>query len=295
MKQPNLQEVLRWASLFLEEHNREPRVAEILLLHHLNYTKSQLLMNLREPISTKQYHAYQQDIHKHTDTGIPVQHIIGSEYFYGRNFHVTKDVLIPRPETEELVLGVLERTKQMKRPIKVADIGTGSGIIAITLKLEDPTLQVEACDISVAAQEIAANNAMRLDAEVTFHQSDFLQKWIDNGETVDVIVSNPPYIAWEEKETLADTVRNFDPELALFAKANGLFAYQQIINQAKIVLSTCGLLAFEIGYQQAAQIKKLILHAFPDSEVEICQDINGRDRMIFVTLTRSKLNGSPKI
>lgn len=281
MKQPNVQEVLRWASLFLEEHNREPRVAEILLLHHLDYTKSQLLMSLREPIAKQLYQAYQQDIHIHTETGIPVQQIIGSEYFYGRKFQITKDVLIPRPETEELVLGVLERTNKMKRPIKLADIGTGSGVIAITLKLEDPTLQVEACDISMAAQKVATNNAKRLDAEVTFHQSDFLQKWLDNREMVDVIVSNPPYIAWEEKETLADTVRNFDPELALFAKDNGLFAYQQIISQAKSVLSTCGLLAFEIGYQQAEQVKTLILHTFPGSEVEVCKDINGRDRMIF--------------
>lgn len=285
MKQPNVQEVLRWASLFLEEHKREPRVAEILLLHHLGYTKTQLLMELRKTVPEEIHQAYQQDIHKHVETGIPVQHLIGSERFYGRDFYVTKDVLIPRPETEELVLGILARIKHMQQPIKVVDVGTGSGVIALSLKLEQPALEVEASDISGAALTVARKNAVSLGADVAFHQSDFLQKWIDTGETVDLIVSNPPYIAWSEKETLSDTVKNFDPDLALFANDNGLFSYQQIIHQAKQVLSTCGLLAFEIGYQQAEQIKSLILTEFPNSAVEVCQDINGRDRMIFAKST----------
>ncbi|GGM32758.1 release factor glutamine methyltransferase [Paraliobacillus quinghaiensis] len=285
MTQPTLQEVLHRASLFLEEHNREPRVAELLLLHHLQFTKTQLLMAMKEKIPSKVNEAYQQDIHKHVDTGIPIQHLTGYEDFYGRTFHVSQDVLIPRPETEELVVGVLDRIKNIPRPLKVVDIGTGSGIIAITLKLEDPSLTVEASDISTEALQIARKNAATLNAEVTFKQSDFLQKWLEESESVDVIISNPPYIAWEEKETLADTVKNFDPSLALFAESDGLAAYQQIIVQAKKMLSPCGLLAFEIGYQQAEQVKQLILTQFPNSKVEICQDINGRDRMVFAKMS----------
>ncbi|WP_090852054.1 peptide chain release factor N(5)-glutamine methyltransferase [Paraliobacillus sp. PM-2] len=284
MTQPNLQEVLRRASLFLEQNNREPRIAELLLMHHLQLDKTQLLMQLRQSIAEPVYQAYQRDMVKHVETGVPIQHLIGYESFYGRKFNVNKDVLIPRPETEELVLGTLEKVKQLKRPLRVVDVGTGSGIIAITLKLEDPTLDVHALDISEAALTVAQANAKQHHANVSFAQSDFLQSWINQGNKADVIISNPPYIPWKDSDTLSDTVKNFDPSLALFADDNGLYAYQQLIEQAEQVLSTCGLLAFEIGYQQGEEVKARIQAKFPNSDVEIRKDINGKDRMVFATL-----------
>lgn len=276
----NVQEVLRRASSFLVEQNREPKIAEILLQHHLDMTKTEFIMSHREEVPESVKQAFLQDVEEHVKTGIPVQHLIGKEEFYSREFFVNKDVLIPRPETEELVLTVLERVKSKARPLKLIDIGTGSGIIAITCKLEDPTLTVTAADISSAALSVAKKNAEKLEAEISFVQSDFLTEWLGSGETFDVIISNPPYIPWQDEATLSDTVKNFDPHLALFADDNGLYAYQQIIKQAKKVLSTCGLLAFEIGYQQGEQVKMLIKQTFPESTVEIRKDINGRDRIV---------------
>ena len=276
-----IQEVLNRASVFLEVHGREPKVAEILLLHHTHFSKTDLLLNLREPIDEATLNAFLKDIETHATTGKPVQHLTGTEQFYGRNFTVNEHVLIPRPETEELVQLILAKTKDQPRPLKVLDIGTGSGAIAITLKSEDPTLTVEASDISTQALAIAKQNATNLNADVKFHQSDFLQKWLGTGEKFNLIVSNPPYIAWEERETLSDTVKNFDPELALFADNQGLKAYETIINQAKSVLAPSGCLAFEIGHQQAESVTQLIKSAFPMRSVEVIKDINQKDRIIF--------------
>ncbi|MFB1051520.1 peptide chain release factor N(5)-glutamine methyltransferase [Paraliobacillus sp. JSM ZJ581] len=284
MTQPNLQEVLRRASLFLEQNHREPRIAEMLLMHHLQLDKAQLLMHLREEIPVQAYEKYQCDLVKHVKTGVPVQHLIGYESFFGRKFTVNKDVLIPRPETEELIVGALGKLKQMKRPLRVVDVGTGSGIIAITLKLEDPSLEVYALDISKEALAVAQVNATDHGADVSFVQSDFLESLISKNKQCDVIISNPPYIPWEDSDTLSDTVINFDPSLALFADDNGLYAYQQIIAQAEQMLSTCGLLAFEIGYQQGEAVKKVIKAKFPNSNVEIQKDINGKDRMVYATI-----------
>ena len=276
-----IQEVLHRASVFLQQHDREPKVAEILLLHHTNFSKTDLIINMREPIDEAIHAKFQADLETHATTGKPVQHLTGMEQFYGRDFTVNEHVLIPRPETEELVQLILKKTATSPRPLKLLDIGTGSGVIPITLKKEDPTLTIEASDISEHALTVAKHNAANLEADIEFHQSDFLQKWLGSGQQFDLIVSNPPYIAWEERSTLSDTVKNFDPELALFADDQGLAAYQVIIEQAKSVLKPAGALAFEIGYQQAEAVKSLIQSAFPTSQVEVIQDINKKDRIIF--------------
>lgn len=280
----NVQEVLRRASLFLQEHNREVKIAEILLLHHLKVSKAELLMALRDEVAQETLVAFQKDLECHVKTGVPVQHLTGKEQFYGRDFLVNENVLIPRPETEELILAVLNRLKTTNRSLKVIDVGTGSGVIAITLKLEHPALSVQACDLSSDALKVAKKNAEVLNTPIEFIESDFLSHWIDHNEKVDCIVSNPPYIPWDDRAELEDTVKNFDPQLALFAAENGLFAYQQIIKQAESVLSTCGLLAFEIGYQQGEQVKRLIKRSFPNSNVTVCKDINGKDRIVIAEL-----------
>lgn len=275
-------EALRWASLFLEEHHREQPVAEILLQHHMAYSRVQLLSSLREALPVDKQQAFIDDIKRHVDTGVPVQHLTGKEVFYGRDFSVSKDVLIPRPETEELIEGVLQQLDEA--PWTVVDLGTGSGIIAITLKLERPDLTVHACDISEAALSVASQNATRLQADVNFHQGDFMQPILDQGKAVDIIVSNPPYIPYVDKSSLSDTVKNFDPELALFAEDNGLAAYHKIVMQAKQLPTLPKMIAFEIGYQQGEQVSEIIKHSFPTSTVDIRQDINGKDRMVFAVI-----------
>lgn len=276
-----VQEVLNRASLFLQKHNREPKIAEILLLHHTNFSKTDLLLNLRAPIDRTTIAKFEADLRTHAESGKPVQHLTGREQFYGRDFIVNEHVLIPRPETEELVQLILRKTKALPRPFKIIDIGTGSGVIPITLKKEDPTLTIEASDISTRALDVASKNASKHQAEIRFHHSDFLQKWLGSGQQFDLIVSNPPYIPHQDRQALSDTVKNFDPELALFAACNGLAAYQEIISQAKSVLRPGGYLAFEIGHQQAEAVSDLIKVSFPKSTIEVVKDINKKDRIIF--------------
>lgn len=278
-------EVLKWASLFLEENNREVRVAELLLQHHLGLSRTAFFMNMQEVIPNEVYHYFTSDIEKHAATGIPIQHLMGYEEFYGRKFTVSEHVLIPRPETEELVQQIIKMVKSYPdKTFRLVDVGTGSGIIAATLALELPQIEVLATDISPDALQVAKKNADDLQAKVSFYQGDFLEPLICQQITVDILVSNPPYIAKSESETLSDTVIDFDPEIALFAEDNGLAAYKTIIAQAKKVVNQGGIIAFEIGYTQGQAIRQLLLESFPQSKVQIIQDINAKDRIIIALL-----------
>ena len=286
MKSRKQFEVLSWASLFLEEHNCEKPIAEILLQHHLNVTRSEFYMTMQEPISETIVNKFKADIEKHVQTGIPVQHLLGYEMFYGRKFTVNENTLIPRPETEELVQHVIELSKSRftKQPLTILDIGTGSGVIAITLALEIPNAIVYATDISKKALQIAEENARQQQAKVTFLQGDFLQPIIDKDIKADMIVSNPPYIAKSDEACLSRTVKNFDPNLALFAEENGLAAYKQILELSTKVMEQDGIIAFEIGYEQGITVSSLIKECYPQSNVDLIQDINGMDRIVSTQL-----------
>lgn len=275
-------EVLRRASLFLEKNSREPKVAEILLMHHLGVSRSAFFARMREPVPESVRKRLEEDIRKHAETGIPVQHLTGYEYFYGRKFLVNEHVLIPRPETEELVLAVIDEVKTMKEPV-IADIGTGSGVIGVTLALELEQAAVFATDLSKQALAVAEKNAERLGASISFLQGDFLQPLFGYQDQVNVLVSNPPYIAKAEAASLSDTVKNFDPSLALFADENGLRAYKQIIHDAKL-FPKLKLLAFEIGETQGQAVSELVAHVFPESNVHIRKDMNGKDRIVLAHL-----------
>ena len=281
-------EARRWASLFLKQHNREALVADMLLEHYLGMTKAQLLASLQEPFPQEVVDKFQEAIYAHAEKGVPVQHLIGYEYFYGRSFQVNEHVLIPRPETEELVALVLKEIdvgfSDSEETLKVVDIGAGSGAISVTLKKENPSLHVMAVDISEEALQVAKTNAENLEADVEFLQGDFLQPLMDRNIKVDIVVSNPPYIPTVDKDTLSDTVKDYDPELALFAGEDGLDAYRAIIKDLPKVLNPKGLLAFEIGYQQGEAVKQLLLTAYPHSHPQIVQDINKKDRIVYCWL-----------
>ena len=284
MEQTKQYEVLQWASLFLENHQRESKVAEILLQHYLNVSRSKFYTMMRDPIAEDVIKLFKSAIKQHATSGIPVQHLIGYEMFYGREFAVNKHVLIPRPETEELVQHVIQTASQRQRPLTIVDVGTGSGIIAITLALELVHATVYATDISTAALEVAQKNAEQLQANVTFLEGDFLQPLQKENIQADIVVSNPPYIARAEETFLVDTVKNFDPELALFAEDNGLAAYSQIIEQSKKVAKRHAVLAFEIGDAQSEAVRSLIKETYPTSNVHTIKDINKKDRIIFAQL-----------
>ncbi|MEG9431176.1 peptide chain release factor N(5)-glutamine methyltransferase [Terriglobus sp. ADX1] len=182
---------------------------------------------------------------------VPIQHLRGSQEFFGREFAVSPDVLIPRPETEHIVEEVLRLFPDRKTPLKIADVGTGSGILAVTLALEYPQSLVAALDISPDALAVAQDNAARLGtlSRTRILQSDLLTAV--TGETFDLIVSNPPYIPLTEKNTLHAQVREYEPHLALFGGADGHDVLRSLIPQAFAALSPGGWLLLETAGRTA--------------------------------------------
>ena len=209
----------------------------------------------------------------------PVQYILGECFFYGRIFKVNPSVLIPRPETEELVRCVIDFARRREKAnCGVLDIGTGSGCIATTLALELRGAKVFATDVSERALELASANAAMLGANVQFLQHNVLREAL--AFSVDIVVSNPPYIAWNERSAMARNVTDYEPELALFVDSNDpLLFYKAIVNRAKESLSLNGLLAVEINERFGEDVRKL----FAENdlrEVEILQDALGKDRIV---------------
>lgn len=282
---PKVYEALKWASSFLHDAGREERVAELLIGHHLKMTHAQLLAHLRMDVQEDIWTMYQEDVKKHVK-GIPVQYIIGHEYFYGRKFYVNEEVLIPRPETEELIVGILERANRLfpsSEKIKVVDVGTGSGAIAVTLALENKNMKVTGIDIASESIDVAEKNAEQLSASVSFIQGDLLSPFIEKGEKVDIVVSNPPYIPDKEVETLSPVVKDFEPIRALAGGEDGLTFYRRLAEEIPKVIGTKALIGFEIGAGQGEAVASLLKQSMSDAEVEIVFDINGKDRMVFAT------------
>jgi release factor glutamine methyltransferase len=201
----------------------------------------------------------------------PLAYILGYREFYGRRFTVSSSVLIPRQETEILVETAI---KYAKPNAKLLDVGTGSGCIAITAKLERPDLQVTAVDISEAALEVAQQNAEDLNADIRFLNSDCFTAL--TGEWFDLIVSNPPYIGREEP--LMPEVSDYEPSLALFADDHGTAFLKQLAKEGKSYLADGGILMSEIGYQQLDRTRTI----FEEQEwtfLESAKDIAGHDRV----------------
>lgn len=235
-------------------------------------------MNKEIEYLKKYYNGDINDAIKRLENGEPVQYIVGNVDFYGYILNVNKDVLIPRRETEELVEEVIKRSKLFNNPT-IIDIGTGSGAIAISL-LKELNCHVYASDISNKALMVAKENAIKNNANITFLQGDMLKPFIDKKIKVDIIVSNPPYI--KENEEIEDIVKNNEPNIALYAKNNGLEFYESILKDANRVLKEKYLIAFEIGKTQGDDIKLLAHKYLGNVKVEIKKDLSLNDRFIFV-------------
>ena len=284
---PKVFEALKWASSFLKQAGRDENAGELLLLHHMKKSRASLLADLRMDIDKQVWEIFQQDVQKHAQ-GMPVQYIIGCEQFYGRPFKVNEHVLIPRPETEELVQGVLLRSERLfseREQIDVVDIGTGSGTIAVTLALENTKMRVSATDISEKALAVAKENSEKLCANVHFYQGDLLNPIINAKQKADVVVSNPPYIPDEEIMELSTVVKDWEPTLALSGGADGLLYYRKIVEQLPDVIRYPGLIAFEIGHGQGKDVKSMLENRFPKAEVQIEYDMNGKERKVFAVLS----------
>ncbi|NNU90096.1 peptide chain release factor N(5)-glutamine methyltransferase [Anoxybacillus sp. CHMUD] len=274
-------EVLQWASSFFREHGKEETAAEWLLRHHLHMTRAQLFASLREPIDETSKQTFIADVKKHALEHIPIQYIIGHEQFYGRTFIVNEHVLIPRPETEELVSHVLARTTE--KALSVVDVGTGSGAIAITLSLERPTWQVYGIDIAASSLEVAARNANQLGACVHWLEGDLLQPIIDRGIQVDVVVSNPPYIPASDVPALSPVVQK-EPLRALVGGEDGLLFYRRLMEQLPHVVTSQALIAFEIGHGQGQAVQTMLQQTFPSAHVDVLFDINSKERIVIADL-----------
>lgn len=275
-------EALKWASSYLTEAGREENAAELLLLYDTGMDRSKLLASLQEPIGEDELYRFKRHVEMHKE-GVPVQYIIGKEFFYGREFMVNDDVLIPRPETEEVVYHLLEKYRHVfseDSRLEVVDVGTGSGAIAVTLALENKNFSVSAVDISKEALQVASANAETLGADVGFYQGDLLEPFIKAGKKADIVVSNPPYISEEEMADLSEIVRFHEPLHALTDGGDGLKFYKQFMEDLSLVMKDKVFVVFEIGWKQGAAVKELILKAFKDAEVEVLKDINGKDRTI---------------
>ena len=273
----NRRQAITKACLLLRRQGKEESLARFLLMYILDENSQQFTNNISEQLSKEKEELYFSLIDKHIEKNVPLSHLAGFEYFYDRKFKVTKDVLSPRMETEELIYKVIEYIKSInKNNIKILDLCTGSGIIGITLRkeLEFKSLEVVASDISEEALKVAKENAIMNEAEVKFIQSDIFE---NINEKFDIIVSNPPYIAYNDKITMEDNVLNYDPHLALFAEEDGMYFYREIVENAKEYLEEDGLVFFEIGYDQREKILKLANEN--GFKAEVYKDINGRDRM----------------
>jgi release factor glutamine methyltransferase len=250
-----------------------PRLtAEVLLSHAIGCDRSWLFAHFDEELRELWWIHYGRYLHQRLQ-GKPTQQITGRQEFYGREFRITPDVLIPRPETEHLIEAALGH----KPSGHVVDIGTGSGIIAITLALEW-NVRILATDISGAALRVGAENAQRLAAPVSFLQCDLASAL--GGGSCHLIVSNPPYVPSAEKSTLQREVREHEPDLALFGGPDGLDVYRRLIPEAHRILKPGGRLILEIGYSLPTAVSA-ILGAW--SAVEIRTDLAGLPRVILAT------------
>ncbi|QIL46289.1 peptide chain release factor N(5)-glutamine methyltransferase [Vagococcus coleopterorum] len=271
-------EVLKRASSFLEEQGLEGYLAEYLLCERQGWNKTDLVTRLRTEMPENISAQFELDLAKVLE-GQPAQYVIGSCEFYGRRFKVNSNTLIPRPETEELVQGCLAGNDKEKN-LKVLDIGTGTGAIAISLKQEAPDWDVTAVDLSPDALAVASLNAEELQADVRFLESDLTQAV--KGEVFDIVISNPPYISADEWDLMDESVREYEPKMALFAENKGLALYEQLAQELKTISHEQTTVYLEIGFNQGRAVQEIFQNALPNRLVEIKQDVFGQDRMVFI-------------
>ena len=244
--------------------------AEILLCHAAGCERTRLYSHPEEDLTESAWIHYGRYLHERLN-GKPTQYITAKQEFYGRQFRVTPDVLIPRPETEHVVETVLERARNARTML---DIGCGSGAIAVTLRLETGA-QVFGTDVSEAALRVAARNAERLGARVELVICDLGSAL--SGASFDVVASNPPYVPDEDVRGLQREVRDWEPHVALFGGASGLEFYGRLVAEAARLLRPGGLVALELGFKTAEAVRRMLDGRW--KEVELIPDLAGIPRV----------------
>lgn len=276
-----LREAFAEASSFLRERGVEEADdnTRLLLKEILGLSGAQYVMALRDPFPYEFGERCENAITRKGD-GEPAQYILGDQEFYGFTFEVTPEVLIPRPETELLVEAVLTRARTLwpEGSPAVLDVGTGSGAIAISLKLLRPELVVTASDISEGALGVAQRNAQRLGADVEFREGSLLEPFA--GRSFDILVSNPPYIPAADIEELQPEVRDFEPRGALDGGPDGLWPYREIMKQLGLLERDPKLIAFELGMGQADAVEEMLRSRGSWRTIETVFDLAGIGRHV---------------
>jgi release factor glutamine methyltransferase len=268
--------LLQGTKLLEEDAITAPRLtAEVLLAHALKRERVYLYAHPEEELTEVAWIHYGRYLHERLK-GKPTQYITGRQEFYGREFRVTPDVLIPRPETEHLVQAALAR---IGAGDLVLDVGTGSGAIAITLALETQA-RLLAVDISMRALSVASSNARRLSAPVDFWAGDLVSVVADR--SVDVLISNPPYVPTADQHGLQREVHDYEPHVALFAGPTGLDIYERLVAEARRVLHPGGWLVVELGYNSLEPVRGMLDQRWTDSAVE--HDLAGFPRVLAARL-----------
>jgi len=261
---------------------KEETAVKLLILELSGKDGATFLADIKQEIDKDLEDRLIEAIDEYLIKGRPVQHIIGYSYFYGYKMKVSEEVLIPRPETEELVGYVLSYYDEVfdGAKVDVIDVGTGSGAIAVALACEEQNMNVSASDISPTAIEVAEFNAKNNDAKVKFFVGDMLQPFIENNYKVDILVSNPPYIP--DDEYVEDIVLNNEPHVALFGGSDGMHFYKIILEGAKQILKEKNILAFEHSFSKGKEMYELAKKHFPNGEIIQIKDLNDKDRMTII-------------
>ena len=284
---PTLLEVLRLSTSYLAQRGSESARldAEVLTAHSLGLRRLDLYLQFDRPMREEELQPIR-DLLRRRAAGEPVAYLVGEREFYGRVFRVTPSVLIPRPDTEALIEAALRWARERGAALRIADVGTGSGCIAVTMAGELPHAHVVASDVSADALQVAQENAERngVVERVEFVQGEWGEPLRGHGP-FDMVLSNPPYVTAGEMETLARDVREFEPHLALTARdADGLDAYRALMAAAPALLNPDGYVAVEVDPRRAEVVAEMVQAAFPEAVVRRVQDLTGRDRVVEAAL-----------
>jgi len=281
----NIRSALREAIGRLESVGVPSRAltAELLLMHALNRDRTWLYSHPEDEISPATLDKFHALIAQRAD-GVPTQYLTGKQEFWGLDFEVTRAVLIPRPETEHVIEVTLDRlgAERKNAPLQIADIGTGSGCIAIALAYELPQAEIIATDISSTALEVARCNAARNNVadRVRFIGSNLFEALREESPKFDVIVSNPPYIPLREAPQLQREVRAHEPPTALFAGDDGLAIYTPLIQDTGEFLKPRGLLVLELGHNSLHSVIQIFEKSSAWNDVRVTNDLAGIPRVI---------------
>jgi release factor glutamine methyltransferase len=275
-----IRQALEWGLSQLSQSATPLVDARLLLCHVLQKTTTYLIAFDDVLLSESEASEFQQLVVKASQQ-TPIPYLIGHAPFYGRDFRVSPAVLIPRSETEELVVLALNWLRENNK-LNVVDVGTGSGCIAVTMACEMPALNIQAVDVSAAALAVAQENAGILlppNRTITFHHGHLLDPI---SQSVDLIVANLPYIGEEEWQTLSPHVRDHEPQIALTAANEGTALIDAMLSQAATKITTGGAIMLEHGWQQGQAVVALAQRYFPRANIKLKQDYAGIDRMVLI-------------